>query len=183
MTDAEAFHLDDYDPDDLAADRRYVKNLAPWPAPPVHRLDVNHLLPGTTVWSRGVGEFGDSRLGGMVVRYDDNPDTGERFVLIVTRSLTTPPPGRLYLSAVKGRGYTDLGPLARLHRLAVSDIDPGATDGFRHARGVWDMALAALRSSTVPPAHGIATTAHADLVSAYRVLRAVAEELKREAVA
>lgn len=174
-----------YDPDDLAGDREYVKGLALYPAPVEHHLDVNHLLPGQMVWqkSSALDPYGDLRLGGCVVRYDDDQDTGERFVLIVTRSHTTPPPGRLYLSTRKGRGYTDLGPLARLHRLAVSDIDPASTDGFRHARGVWDMAIQALRAASVPPANHIASTRHSDLVSAYRVLRAVAEELKREAVA
>lgn len=155
----------------------------PWPAPPVHRLDVNNLLPGQMVWSKGTHDFGDSRLGGMVVRYDDDPDTGERFVQIVTQSFTTPPPGRLYLSAIKGRGFTDLGPLARMHRLAVADIDPGATDGFRHKRSVTHMALAALRSSTVPPANHIGGALHDDLFTAYRVLRGVAQQLEREGAA
>lgn len=157
---------------------------APWPAPPVHRLDVNALLPGQMVWSRGrEHDFGDSRLGGMVVKYDDDPDTGERFVLVVTKSLTVPPPGRLYRSDGKGRSYIDLGVLARMHRLAVADIDPSATDGFRHVRSVWGMALDALRASTVPPAHHLGSALHDGLFSAYRVLRTVAQELEREAVA
>lgn len=172
-----------YDPDDLAGDRHYVKNLGLFPAPPEHHLDVNALLPGQKVWSKGANEFGDGRLGGMVVRYDDDQDTGERFVQIVTRSLTTPPPGRLYLSAQKGRGYVDLGPLARMHRLAVADIAPDATDGFRHAKGVWDMAIQALRASSVPPANHLGSRLHDDLFTAYRTLREVAQELQRAAVA
>lgn len=172
---------DDAMPYDLTDAETFGEGNAPWPKPPVHRLDVHALLPGQMVFTRGTNDFGDERTGGMVVKYDDNPDTGERFVSVVTRSMTTPPPGRLYLSKEKGRGYIDLGPLARMHRLAVSDIDPAATDGFRHVRSVWAMALEALRASTVPPANHHGSALHDGLLTSYRVLRTVAQELAMEA--
>lgn len=152
-----------------------------WPAPPAHRLDLNALLPGQMVFTRGKNEFGDGRFSGMVVRYDDDATTGERYVQVVTKSLTKPPAGRVYFAPARGRSYIDMGFVARMHRLAVADIDPAASDGFRHVASVWGMALDALRASTVAPAKHLGSALHDDLLTAYRTLRAEAEMLSRGA--
>lgn len=136
------------------------------------------LLPGQMIWTRGANEFGDQRRGGMVVRNDDNPDTGERFVLILTDSPADPRQDSLIRQKAKG-GYERMGQVARLERMSVDDIDLGAADDFRPAKRVWTYAVKALRAASVPPADRMGTRLHDDLITAYRTLRAEAEMLNR----
>lgn len=138
------------------------------------------LLPGSMVWSKGSNPYGDGRKGGMVVRNDDNPDTGERFVLILTDSVAKPRQDSVILHRPKG-GYANLGLVARLERMSLDDIDAHAADDFRSARKVWRYAIAALRAASLPPNDHMGTRAHDELITAYRLLRAEAEMLQRGA--
>lgn len=143
--------------------------------------DLATLKPGQIIWSRGRNDYGDGRKGGMVVRPDDNPDTGERFVIILTDSASRPRQDSLLLHRSKG-GFTQLGLVARLERMAVADIDPAATDDFRSANKVWRYAVKALLASALPPNDRMGTKAHDALITAYRTLRAEAEMLQRGVV-
>lgn len=141
--------------------------------------DLVTLRTGHIVWTRGANAFGDGRLGGMVLRRDDNPDNGEQFVVILTDCAAQPRQGSLLYHRPKG-GYDNLGLVARLERVAVDDLDPTyAADDFRGHRKVRDYAIKALRAACVPPAHVIGSRAHDDLLTAYRVLRAEADLIEK----
>lgn len=142
--------------------------------------DLAQLQVGIVIWSKGTNDFGDGRLGGMVVRRDDDPDTGERFVLILTDSAARPRQGSVMYHRPKG-GFDNLGLVARLERLSLDDVDAGAMDDFRYGGKIKDYAIKALRAASVPPAHVIGSRAHDELITAYRVLRAEAELLERGA--
>lgn len=143
-------------------------------------MTATTIKPGVMVWSRGTNDFGDGRRGGMVIRSDDDQDTGERFVLVLTDSPANPRQDSLIRQKAKG-GHERLGLVARLERMALADVDPAAADDFRHARQLWTYAIKALRAASVPPADRMGSRLHDDLISAYRTLRAEAQLLQKGA--
>jgi hypothetical protein len=142
--------------------------------------DLATIQAGHLVWSKGTNDFGDGRRGGMVVRRDDNPDTGERFLLILTDSPANPRQDSLIRQKAKG-GHERMGLVARLERMSLDDLDANAADDFRAAGRVWTYAIKALRAASVPPCDRIGSRLHDDLITAYRILRSEAELLHRGA--
>lgn len=144
-------------------------------------------LPGRMVWDHGVDEFGSARIGGCVVRVDADAD-GVSQVVVITDARPDPTDKRpsLIVHHHDGRkgtqrpAYEDIGAVARLVRIPVGDIDPGAADDFRHHAKVLDharMALFAAAVALLPDYFDLRT--HDSFVTVYRTLRDEAVLLSR----
>ncbi len=143
---------------------------------------------GQMVWDHGSGEFGDGRRGGMVVRLDTDATTGESQVVVITaeRRDSTDKRPSLIVHHHDGRkgtarpAYEDIGAVARLVRMPVTDVDPNAASDFRHHAKVLDHARLALFAAAVallPDYFDLRS--HDSFVTVYRTLRDEAVLLQR----
>ncbi len=141
--------------------------------------------PGQFVWDKG-DQFGDKRNGGMVVRIEADAD-GESQVVVITDSYDNAALKRpsLMVHHHDGRkgerrpAYEDIGPVARLVRIPVADIDVGAASDFRNYAKVLDHARMALFAACVTWLPDYRDDrAHDEYLTVYRVLRAEAQALE-----
>ena len=134
------------------------------------------LKAGTIVWTKG-GEYGDEATGGAFIRRSHDPETGESLATILTYQAATPRQGSLHLLDRRG-GNRDLGLIARLIRVPMSELRPPADD-HRDWRKVHAYALRALLAAALPPNNDIESPTHGALIDCYRVLFHEAIELHR----
>lgn len=155
---------------------------APWPAPPVHRIDVNApeaFAAGRLVYTRYLPEH-DPVLG-MVLRCGHDAETGEAFVTVLTDSATRPklqPSLSLIRRDGSSPSHVPLGPLARIERLSVADVDPGMHSDLVVLATVRTYARKALLASAVAPCERLGSSRHIDMVRAYDTLRSLALEME-----
>jgi hypothetical protein len=143
------------------------------------------LKVGAMVWDHG-GEFGDNRTGGMVCRLEADAN-GETQVVVITDGYDNAKLRRpsLMVHHHDGRkgthrpAYEDLGPVARLIRIPVADIDAGAASDFRSYAKVYEHARLALFAAAVAWLPDYRDDrSHDAFLTAYRDLRAVAQALE-----
>lgn len=139
-------------------------------------VDLTTIKPGTTVWTKG-GEYGDDATGGVFVGRHFDRETGESVAQILTYQAATPRQGSLHLLDRRG-GNRDLGLIARLIRVPMSELVPPADD-LRDWRDVLLYANKAGQAAFVAPNNGIDSTTHGALLDAARLLHREALDIYR----
>ncbi len=148
-------------------------------------IDTDTLQVGRLVYTRGTNEYHDGAVLGMVVNTGHDSGTGEAFVTILTDSALAPklqPSVHLMHRDGTKPSTTNLGPLARLVRIAPDDISPTSTDDFLVVAKLVAYARKACLAAGAIPDTSRATVDRGrrlDLMRAAHVLDEAAETIRR----
>jgi hypothetical protein len=141
---------------------------------------------GQRIHDRGQNEYGDGITVGYVVEVEQPDADGVAHVVVLTDSQPAQAKRRspaLILHHQDGRkgAYDNLGPVARLERLALEDVDPASLEHYSDHHALWAAARKALFAAAVASLPDFrARNNHAALLDAYRALRDAAIERERE---
>lgn len=140
---------------------------------------------GQRLHDRGKNEFHDGITVGYVVKVEQPDAEGVAHVVILTDSQPAQAKRRsphLILSHQDGRrgAYDNLGPVARLERLAMEDVAPASLEHYSDHHALWAAARKALFAAAVASLPGYRNrNGHVELIDAWRALRDAALDKER----
>jgi hypothetical protein len=140
---------------------------------------------GQRLHDRGRNEYGDNITVGYVVAVEQPDAEGVAHVVVLTDSQPANPKRRspvVILHHQDGRrnAYDNIGPVARLERIALEDVDPASLEHYSDHHALWAAARKALFAAAVASLPGFrGRNDHAALLDAFRALRDAAIDKER----
>lgn len=140
---------------------------------------------GQRLHDRGQNEFHDGITIGYVVKVEQPDAEGVAHVVILTDSQPANPKRRspvVILHHQDGRrgAYDNIGPVARLERMALEDVDPASLEHYSDHHALWAAARKALFAAAVASLPGTRhRNNHGEFIDAWKALRDAALDKER----
>jgi hypothetical protein len=150
-----------------------------------YRIQVSMIQVGQRVHDRGRNAYGDGITIGYVVRVEQPDADGVAHVVVLTDTQPAQPKRRspaIIIHHQDGRkgAYQQLGPVARLERIALEEVDPASLSHYSDHHALWAAARKALFAAAVASLPGYRhRNGHGELIEAWRALRDAAIEKER----